>query len=269
MNRLTHSLSTFWSTALIALFVVACGGKQVDTTIPIDAARILNSELSATYVRTRTLLEETTQRVRTVGEFPADIRADDIDADLMRHVLEACFTQNITMAPGVDIDELPRGAQAEVGPANAPLTARPTVGRVLACTPSRMLALESYLDAVGAREREFIVDRVLTVDILRANLKDVLTAQIDDVERTTVSAATELQQLRETASERRALAQTADLTPEERRRTEVDYETITQELDQVEDVLGVVTTELVDWRRLRRQLVDEAARNIAEMGTPR
>lgn len=247
--------------------LAACGGKQLDTTIPIDDARLLNSELSATYVRTATLLEDTTHAVNAIGAFPDGVDPADVDTDLLRHVLEACFTETIRMAADANTDDLPRGAETELGPEHAPLTGRETVGRLVACNPSRMLALESYLPVVDEPAQAYIVDRVQTVDILRADLKDVLVAQIDDVERVTVQATAELARLRETAAERRAIAQTADLTAEERRRTEVDYETITQELDQVEEILGQVTGELSDWRRLRRSLVDEAAQNIAALGT--
>lgn len=253
--------------AAIAL-VAACGGKQVDTTIPLDEARILNSEIGATYVRTATLLEQTSAQVDAIAVFPPEVRPADVDTDLLRHVLEACFTETVRMLATANLEEVPRGATAEPGPEHAPLTRRSPVGRIHACNPSRMLALESYLGAVGAEERAYLIDRVLTIDVLRANLKDVLVVQIDDVEQTTTEAATELARLRELATERRALAQTADLSPEERRRTEVDYETITQELDQVEAMLAQIGAELAEWRRMRRGLIDEAAQNIAALGTP-
>jgi uncharacterized protein YjcR len=131
-----------------------------------------------------------------------------------------------------------------------------------------MLALETYLDVIEDYEREYIVSAVVEVDILRANLKDVLVVQIDEVERMTGTATTALMRLRGTADERRALAQAADLTPVEQQQTEVDYETITQELDQVEDRLTQLAGEIGDWRRLRRQLVDEAAARISTLGTP-
>lgn len=263
MLKLRHWLPTL---GLVAC--AACGGKSVDTTIPIDDARLLNSEISATYVRTATLLEETSFTVDEIALFPQDVNPANIDTDLLRHVLEACFTETIVTRSGVDIDEVPRAAETDVGTELAILTGRTEVGRLNACNPSRMLALESYLPVIDETAQAFIIDRVLTVDVLRANLKDVLVAQIDNLERTTVAANTELAQLRETAAERRALAQTADLTPEERRRNEVDFETITQELDQVEEVLGQIASELSDWRRLRRALVDTAAQNIASLGTP-
>ncbi len=260
--------SRFWIPAVLFVsLAAACGGKSVDTSIPIDEARLLNSEISATYVRTATLLEETSFSVDEIGLFPEGVNAADVDTDLLRHVLEACFTAPIAMLPSAARDEVPRGAETSVGPELGPLTDRTEVGRLVACNPSRMLALESYLPVVNEDTQAYLIGRVLAVDVIRANLKDVLVAQIDDVERTTVAATTELAQLRETAAERRALAQTADLTPEERRRTEVDFETITQELDQVEDVLAQIASELGDWRRLRRALVDQASQNIAEIGT--
>lgn len=255
-------------TGTLLLAVAACGGKQVDTTIPIDAARVLNSEISSAYVRTRTLLEQTTERVRSLDQMPPEIDAAAIDTDLLRHVLEACFTQTVAFAPDADTDDTPRGATAELGPEHSPLTDRPPVGRLAACSPARMLALETYLAVIEPHEVEFIQEAVLEVDVVRANLKDVLVVQIDGVERMMGSGTTELLELRGTAEARRALAQSADLDPEERRRTEVDYETISQELDQVQDVLDQLESELSDWRRLRRQLVDEAASRISALGAP-
>jgi len=255
------------SVVLVSLFAVSCGSKQIDTTIPIDDARLLSSEISSMYVRTATLLEETTAAVRTLDQFAGDIDPASIDIALLRHVLEACFTDSAQMLDGWDPDEVPRRAEASLGPDHAPLTERPPVGRIEACDPARMLALETYLDVVDDGARQFLVDRVLEVDVLRSNLKDVLVVQIDEFERITAAAETELEQLRVIADERRGLAQTSDLPQDERRRVEVDYETMSQELDSVEDVLERVATELGDWRRLRRQLVDEAARNIAALGT--
>lgn len=255
------------SIAACVAALVACGGKSVDTTIPLDDARLLNSEVSATYVRTINLLEETSAKVDGIGMFPPEVDPADVDTDLLRHVLEACFTEPVRMVADANTDQIPHGADAEVGPEHAPLTRRPPVGRIEACNPARMLALESYLPVVPEETQGYIVDRVLTIDILRADLKDVLVVQLDDLERTTASAENELMRLRETAAERRALAQTADLSEEDRRQTEVDYETITQELDTVEEILGQIDDELSDWRRLRRALVDRTAANIAALGT--
>ncbi|MCB9519381.1 MAG: hypothetical protein H6699_00720 [Myxococcales bacterium] len=253
--------------ATAALTAAACGGKQVDLSIPVDEARLLNSDVSTSFVRTRDLLADTAQTVRGLGTFPDGIDAQDVDVDLIRHVLNACVTETPEMVAGADRDALPRGARAELGPENAPLTQRPAVGRIEACNPSRMLALESYLDVVSPEEREFIVDRVLTVDVVRVNLKDVLVAQIADVERVAARAQAELLRLRSIANEKRAIAQTSDLSEEERRRVEVDFDQISAELTQVEDVLSQLDTELGDWQRLRRQLVDEAAQNITALGT--
>ncbi|MFT6398575.1 MAG: hypothetical protein ACJAYU_003334 [Bradymonadia bacterium] len=199
---------------------------------------------------------------------PEEIAPADIDIDLLRHVLEACFTETVSVARGVDRSVTLSAATTELGPEHAPLTNRELVGRLDACGPSRMLALETYLDVIEDYEREYIVSAVVEVDILRANLKDVLVVQIDEVERMTGTATTALMRLRGTADERRALAQAADLTPVEQQQTEVDYETITQELDQVEDRLTQLAGEIGDWRRLRRQLVDEAAARISTLGTP-
>lgn len=253
---------------ILSALLAACGGKSVDTTIPLDEARLLNSEISATYVRTVTLLEETAAAVDAIGVFPDGVDPSDVDTDLLRHALESCFTETIALVPGTALDEVPRGAETEAGPEHGVLTRRTTVGRVQACNPPRMLALESYLPVVDEAASAYIVDRVLVVDVLRANLKDVLVMQLDDLERVTADSENELIRLRELAAERRALAQTADLSPEDRRQTEVDYETITQELDTVESTLGQIGEEIGEWRRLRRNLVDQTAANIAALGTP-
>ncbi len=259
--------STVVVIAFLAAATAACGGKQLDMTIPVEDARALNSEVSARYVRTRTLLEDATHDARTIGLLPDELPADDLDVDLLRHVMEACFSQGVSHVRDVDLEQVPRAARAELGEPHEPLTARPPVGRALACDPARMLALETYLDVVDPEIADFMSGRVLLVDELRVDLKDVLEAQLDDLERTVASANAELVELRETSAERRALAQTSDMPPDDKRRVEIDYETITQELDQIEAVLGQISGELTSMRQLRRQLVDEAARSIAEFGT--
>jgi len=263
-------LKTILSASLVGLVALAagCGGKQVDTSIPVDAARHLNTDLSTTYARTRNLLTDTATEVRNLGALPDGIRAADVDLDLLRHALQACLTEDTRVVPGTNLDDLPREARATLGPEEAPLTNRPAVGRVGACNPSRMLALESYIGVVDDTQREYLVDRVLTVDSARVNLKDVLPAQITDVERAGARARAELLRLRAIATEKRTLAQTTSLSEEDRRRVEVDYDQITAELDQVEDVLAQIDAEVGDWSRLRRQLIDEAAANIAALGTP-
>jgi DNA repair exonuclease SbcCD ATPase subunit len=264
--RLSHLLSSALAAAA-SLALLACGGAPVDTSIPIDDARLVNGELSGAYVRARDLLEESAETARRLATIPAEVNADDLDVDQLRHVLEACYTQTVTYVSGVNMDELPRRAEAQLGLDHRPLTERADVGRVRACDPARMIALEAYLDVVDPPTRAFILDRVLVVDALRVNLKDVLVAQVDALERTATDARAELMRLREVSAERRAIAQTSsDLTEEERRRVEVDFETISQELDQVEGVLEQVDDEIGDMRQLRRQLVEEAARSIALMG---
>ncbi len=247
--------------------LAACGSAPVDTTIPVDDARLVNSELSAAYVRARNHLEDATDTSRRLSMIPPEIPVDELDVDQLRHVLEACYTQTIAYTSDADMENVPRAATAERGEAHRPLTDRSAVGRVHACDPARMLSLEAYLDVIDDELDAFIIERVLTVDSLRVNLKDVLVSQIDALERAATEAGGELLRLREVSAERRAIAQTSTaLTDEERRRVEVDFETISQELDQVEGVLEQVNEELSDMRQLRRQLVEEAARNIALMG---
>lgn len=253
--------------AFVCFVLAACGGAPVDTSIPVDDARLVNSELSAAYVRARDHLEGATETSRRLAIIPPEIPADDLDVDQLRHVLEACYTQTVAYTADADMENVPRRAEAEAGEGHRPLTDRAHVGRVRHCDPARMLSLEAYLDVVDDQLDAFIIERVLMVDALRVNLKDVLVAQLDALERAASDAGAELLRLRELSAERRAIAQTStDLTDEERRRVEVDFETISQELDQVESVLGQVNDELSDMRQLRRQLVEEAARNIALMG---
>lgn len=267
MRTSFFSCATRWCLAgALALFALACGGAPVDTTIPVSEARLLNSELAAAYVRTRDLLESTTETARVLGTVPPEVPADELDADMLRHVLEACYTQTVAYVPGADLEALPRRAEALAGESHRPLTDRADVGRVRACDPSRMIALEAYLDVVDEAVDAFIIDRVLTVDALRVNLKDVLVAQLDALDRVAAESAAELLRLREVSAERRALAQTADLSDEERRQNEIDFEEISQILDDVEGILEQVNEEVGDMRQLRRQLVEEAARNIALLG---
>jgi hypothetical protein len=275
MTAATHRISCSTASpfrSLVAAAVLftaaACGGKQVDTTIPVDEARLLNSEISSTYVRTANLVQDTVGLVEGLARFPDGITPADVDVDLLRHVMEACFTEPVRTLATADLEAVPRAATAEPGPEHAPLTRRGEVGRIHACNPARMLALESYIQVLDSAKAAYVVDRVLTVDVVRANVKDVLVAQLDDLDVAVRRTEGEVLRLRELASERRALAQASSQTPEERRQTEVDFERITQELDQIETVLQQVSADATEWRRLRRSLVDRAAEVIAGLGTP-
>lgn len=247
--------------------LAACGGKQVDTTIPLDEARVLNSEITSTFVRAQSLLEESTVTTRTLSELPSGLTAADFDGDLVREVLAACFTASVVMAPGSDADEVPRGAEAETGPDHRPLTERPPVGRVLPCAPARMHALESYVTSAQPAVHDFLLQRVLDVDTLRVNLGDTLVAQLNALEDTANAVRAEAERLRGVAEERRAMAQTSSEDDLARRQNELDYDAIIGEFDQISAVLDQIDGNLADMRQVRRQLIEEATRNIAVLGT--
>ncbi len=59
-----------------------------------------------------------------------------------------------------------------------------------------------------------------------------------------------------------------DFTPEQQVATEADYEVIQGELDQVDALVEIVSDEIAELRRFRRQLVEDIAVRLAAMGTP-
>jgi hypothetical protein len=244
----------------------ACGGKQVDTTIPLDEARVLNSEITSRFVRTQSLLEESSVTARTLSELPSDIAVTDFDADLVREVLAACFTSSVVMSRQGSADEVPRAAVAETGPDHRPLTERPPVGRVLPCAPSRMHALESYVTSAQPSVHDFLMERVLAVDALRVDLNDTLVAQLNELEDTADEVRAESERLRGVAEERRATAQSSSTDDLARRQNELDYDSIIGEFDQIMAVLDQIDNNLADMRQVRRQLIEEATRNIAMLG---
>jgi hypothetical protein len=247
--------------------LAACGGgRGMDTTIPLDEARVLNSEMTSTFVRAETLLQDSALLARSLGELPAGIRASDFDAAMVRQVLQACFTQTLALVPGGSPSEVPRAAVAAAGPSHRPLTQRPAVGRAQPCAPPRMNVLENYLETATPQVRAFLQERVLQVDGLRVNLNDTLVAQLDALERRAGTARAEATRLRGMAEERRALAQAGNLDELQRRQVEVDYDAVLVELDNVESVLQRVDSLLSGMRTTRRQLVDEAARNLTTLG---
>lgn len=246
--------------------ISACGGKQVDTSIPLDEARVLNGEITSRFVRTQSLLEDSSVAARTLSELPQEIDAADFDADLVREVLTACFTSSIVMAEQRNADEVPRGAVAETGPDHRPLTERPPVGRVLPCDPARMHALESYVTSAQPLVHDFLLNRVLVVDALRVDLNDTLVAQLNELEDTADEVRAESERLRGVAEERRAMAQSSSTDDLARRQNELDYDSIIGEFDQITAVLDQIDNNLADMRQVRRQLIEEATRNIAMLG---
>jgi hypothetical protein len=233
--------------------------------MPVNEARALNSDTTSTYVRTVGLLESATGTARSIGTLPDGMTADDFDTAMVREVLESCFTETVTFAPGVNVAQAPGEATAELGPDLRPLTERPAVGRMVACTPARMRVLESYASTAMPEAREFVTQRVLMVDALRVNLNDVLVVQLDGLDNVADAARAEAERLRIVAEERRALAQTST-EDSVRTQADTDYDTIMQELEQVTSIVDQIDQGVTEMRRLRRQLIDEAARNIAQLG---
>lgn len=253
--------------ASLLMLLAACGGKQVDTSIPLNDARNLNSDLSAAYVRTSGILSDAATLVVSLPQLPTGVRAQDFDAALVREVWLSCFAEPTGVAPGVALDELPARAEAVVGTGHTPLTQRPRVGRVNACRPARMIALEAYLDVVRADLREFLLGRTLEIDALRVNLKDVAVAQLDNLERIATTSTARAAELRALTEERHALALASDLDEEARRQHDRDYDAMLSELDQIAAVLNEVNAEVTNLRQLRRTLIEDAERNITALGT--
>lgn len=251
----------------IACGLVACGSPQVDTSLPVDEARLLNSDVSTSWVRTQELLQDVAMGTERLGTLPPEIGPEDFDIAMVRHTLESCFTETVEWVPGADLERQPRRATAEAGEGHTPLTERPPVGRAQACQPSRMIAMEAYLEVVPGELRGFLLDRTLEVDALRVNLKDVLVSWLDALEADVADARIAMERLRGEAEQKRALAQTSDVDEQARAQAERDYDTVLTELEAVQAVLARFDEQFSDMRALRRQLVEQAARNLATMGT--
>jgi len=254
-----------WKAAVAALWLVACGGAPADTSMPVDQARALNSDTTATFVRTQSLLESATALARGAGTLPEGLTADDFDVAMVRQVLEACFTETVALAEGQSREGVPDPAVAAVGPEIRPLTERPPVGRMQPCRPARMQVLESYASTALPEVKEYVMQRVLDMDALRVNLNDVLVQQLEALENVATRARMDADRLRLTAEERRALAQSS--TDEATRtQAESDFDAVTASLDQVMAVVEQIEAGITDMRQLRRQLIEEAARNLAQLG---
>jgi hypothetical protein len=243
-----------------------CGGKQVDTSMPSSEAQLLNSEITSAYVRTRDLLDEASTTAESFSQLPAGIDAGDFDVALLREVAESCFNEPVTLDDAQRLSEPPTRIEPALGPDIRPLTERPPVGRAIACNPARMLALETYLDAVAPEIRALITERILAADALRVMLGDVLVVRIDDLDEQRLAAVAELEELRAVSTERLATAQTADIDENQRRQAEVDYEAVTATLDEVEAVIEQIEAEWDAMRQLRRELIDVSAQSIARLG---
>ena len=258
---------TLAAAGLLVSLLAACGSKP-DTTIPVDAIKALNSDLAATYVRAKDTLDAAAQQSAALAEAPEGHSTEEFDTELMRNVLQACFTARVELLPNANPDELPRRVAPAAGPDTAPLTERPPVGRVKACKPANMLSLESYLAVTTPHIREMIVQRVLDTDAQRVNLQDVARAQLADLEKRRALAEGELARLRATAEERRAAAVASGDEPTQRK-AEIDFDEFSRQAEEIDSVLAEVGEAFDGMEQFRRQLVDETSRNIARFGTAR
>lgn len=250
---------------VLGVWLAACGGAPTDTSMPVNQARALNSDTTATFVRTQALLESATELARSAGTLPEGLTADDFDVAMVRQVLEACFTETVTMASGQSREGVPDPAVAEFGPEVRPLTERPAVGRMQPCRPARMQVLESYASTALPEVKEYVMQRVLDIDALRVNLNDVLVQQLEALENVAMRARMDADRLRLTAEQRRAQAQ-AQSDESVRAQAESDFDVVTASLDQVIAVVEQIESGISDMRQLRRQLIEETARNLAQLG---
>jgi hypothetical protein len=253
--------------AWLAAGAAACGGAAVDTSIPLDEVRQLNNSLALAYARANDLLIASSQASAEAGQLPGGVTADDFDVAMFREVVAACFTQSLQLIPGAVPSDAAVPAVAAPGDVRGVLTRRPDVGRARPCNPSRLLALETYLQVVGPDLAAFLQQRLLEIDALRVNLADVLPRLIDELERRTDAAEAEAIVLRNRVEQRRAIAQGTLPSEEERQTNEQRYNLAIDELNEVDALIAQVRAELRDARSLRRQLVDETVRNIASLGT--
>ena len=256
--------------AIAATFLAfACGSNSQYVPIPVEDARALRTHVSAFYVGTTDLLEESSQSVERVGSIPDGIRPEDFELQLVKNALMSCLNDNIDLIEVTT--EPPRGATANRGSdPYQPLTERDNLGYVTFCNPSEMISLESYIEHAPARVKEFVIERVLLVDTLRVNLKHVLQERLNLLEEYSLDARGDVSRLRDSSRHtyETVVGGEGEFTPEQRVQTEADYEVIQSELDDIETLVDSVSDELSDLRRFRRQLVEDIAVRLAAMGTP-
>lgn len=263
-----HGLRRLFLAALTLLMFGGCSGPGGLENIPVEDARALNSQLTAFNAGTLELFTDTANAIDRVGTIPTGIRPQDFELALVRNALMACFNQSITFSQPPR--EAPRGVTANAGDDLAPLTERNDLGNAAFCNPNQMIALESYVDAAPQNIREFIIDRVLRVDELRVNLRYVLQERLNLLEEMLADARGTTVQLRDASREIYEDAQTSDdVSPEQRRQIEADYEVIQNEIDSIEnDLLEPIDAEIDELRAYRIQLIDDVGVRLSAMGTP-
>lgn len=247
----------------------ACSSSSQYVPIPVEEARALHTRVGAFYSGTTDLIEASAATVERVGDLPDTIRPEDFELQLVKNALMSCLNDNIDLT--VVSIEPPRGVQAERGTdPYQPLTQRANLGNVAFCNPPEMISLESYVEHAPPRVKEFVIERVLSVDTLRVNLKHVLQERLNVLEEVSLDARSDVLRLRDQSRDTydTVLGGQGDFTPEQQVTTEADYEVIQSELDEVDALVEIVTDEIAELRRFRRQLVEDIAVRLAAMGTP-
>lgn len=258
---------TFLFLALASvLHGLGCGGGTPDTSMPLSEARLLNSEVRVLFGGVQTFMATTQEEVASLTALPNGANPRNFDLNVMRTVAGACFSDPVQF-PTRPIDtELPAPAEATPGPDTSPLLRRTTTGRANACRPAQLLTLETYVEALAPDAQRVVIQYLLLADRLRVNLHDVLPAHLEHLERFRGGAEREVERLRGRAEAALARAQDPKVHAEQRRRAEIEYEEVTTQLQEVDTILQDISRQLQGFRHLRRQLIDDAARNISRLG---
>jgi hypothetical protein len=257
----------FGGLLVLAAVSSACGGSSGYQPIPVDEARALDSHISAFYSDTHDLFEQSANQVNTVGQLPDGVQARDFELDLVKTALMGCYNTalDITNVPNT----APRGVTAALGNTAHPFTQRPDMDNVHPCNNRELISLESYLDVAPPNVRDFITNRLLTVDTLRVNLKHVLQERLNLLEEYVLDTRGEVARLRDTSTQRYNNAMSNDdVTQDQRLQAEADYEVIQGELDNIGQLCDRIDGELNELRSFRRQLIEDVATNLAAMGQP-
>lgn len=266
MSYISRQRALFALALLASALVVACGGSKSTLDMPLGEARELNTEIRVIYTNLSGLMEATQGDVGRLRTLPEGISERNVDLGLVRQVTQDCFTTNIELTSAATDISIPGPASALAGDEPRILTDREDTGRAKSCQPRRMMVLESYIEALPPTQMEFVVERVLLADRVRVNLNDVLDAQIEHLGRINTDAERRLLALKQVAEHRLEEAQSPRVHADDRYRAEIDYETIQQEFSEIEVLIDEISTQIPRMRHLRRQLIDEAARNISQMG---
>ena len=249
-------LATLWASGCAA---------PLNTKVPLDEIRALNTDVSVIYTRTNTTLNEASMASASFAELPEGILASDFDAELLRNVMTACFTAKVELVPGSNPDAAVAKVTALRGSETNPLTDRLPLGRVKPCRASNLLALESYAEVVTPEVREFVIGRALEADAQRANLQDAAKSQLAQLGKRRELAEGELDKLKATADERLHNARVED-DGKALKQAEADYEAFEKEWETIDQLLEEITEAFKGLEQTRRTLVEETSKNIAKLG---